>query len=78
MYGLISVPTNFTNCHGDFMFHCKYQDKCVPYMFTCDGTRDCVHGSDENLDQCWGKFIITSFHSLYENKCMSYMCMKEQ
>ena len=44
-----------------------------------EGAIDCVHGSNENLDQCWGKCIITSLFSyLYENKCMSYMYTKEQ
>ena len=32
-------------------------------MFTCDGSRDCVHGSDEYLDQCWGKFTLTGLYS---------------
>ena len=53
-----SAPTNFTSCTSKFMFHCKFEDKCVPYMFTCDGTRDCIHGSDENLPQCFGKIFI--------------------
>ena len=41
-------------------------------MFTCDGTRDCVHGSDENLDQCWGKFTMTSLYSSVDTRINVY------
>ena len=45
----------------------------MPYMFTRDGSRDCVHGSDDNLHQCWGKSTMTGLCSTVKDKCVPYM-----
>ena len=35
-------------------FRCSSDGSCVPARFLCDGTRDCVDGSDESPPNCNG------------------------
>ena len=58
-------------------FRCAGDDSCVPARFLCDGTRDCVDGSDESPLNCNGTVKEAVTCGKEERPCGGGECLSE-
>ena len=67
-------PSDFRGCDPNRFYNCENKLECIPKVWTCDGTKDCSDGSDENrgkatlsshFDENLGKSKVTFFLPFY-------------
>ncbi|XP_050434792.1 modular serine protease-like isoform X2 [Adelges cooleyi] len=70
----VNFSTSFS-CPS-YAFRCKY-GACIDRNFKCDGKRDCIDGSDENLPECKGHVTTGSGSNCPSDhfKCKSGECI---
>ena len=52
----IFIPLNKDSCQSNDYFYCHKSRTCVPKSFRCDGSVNCFHGEDEDIEECKSTF----------------------
>ena len=47
---------NKDSCLSNDDFYCHKSRTCVPKSYKCDGSVNCLHGEDEELEECKSTF----------------------
>ncbi|XP_071523336.1 low-density lipoprotein receptor-like isoform X1 [Panulirus ornatus] len=76
---LVSSTTTQGNSCSITAFRCKTGDACIPKLWECDGSPDCVDGSDEDPEKCPERTCKQTEFRCGDGKCIPdrWLCDSE-